>query len=239
LYMPLSVFAYVVYGSSMHSSVIDSIQTPWIRYTADLAIALHCLLALLITINPINQQIENIFNVPHVFCLKRVIVRTVDLAVVLFVAVSIPDFTPIMNLFGSTTIPLSCITLPTVFNLWLNAATFDEKANEWIKPTIKQRCPLLSIHLICGDVYNWKFTVVTVVCAVVGCYMAITDFAFATFTPPCYVRPFLNKDYSEGIGKEINCCGRYRNILAHGNISTCYNPLQPSTNLYDSSQFVY
>uniref|UniRef100_A0A915ALK8 Amino acid transporter transmembrane domain-containing protein n=4 Tax=Parascaris univalens TaxID=6257 RepID=A0A915ALK8_PARUN len=224
LYMPLSIFAYVVYGGSMNSSVIDSVQISWIRYTADLAIAVHCILALLIMINPINQQVENIFHVPHVFCVKRVIIRTIDLAAVLLVALTIPDFTPFMNLFGSTTIPISCITLPTLCNLWFNAAVFDEQIKDWKIPSIKEvweRSPKAKIA------WTIVINIVTIVCAVIGCYMAITDFALVTFIPPCYVQPFLSRDYSELVGDAINCCGRHKNILAHGNSSTCRDPLQP------------
>ena len=63
--MPLSVLAYLVYGTSMHDSVIYSIQTSWLQLCANLMIAMHCILTLVIVINPLNQEIEHYLKVSH------------------------------------------------------------------------------------------------------------------------------------------------------------------------------
>ncbi|VDK29505.1 unnamed protein product [Gongylonema pulchrum] len=138
LYMPVSVFSYAVYGSSMISSVINSLQTSWIRYASDLAIAFHCVLTIILTINPINQQLEDIFHAPHKMCWQRVAIRTGLLTVILFVALSVPNFGSIMDFFGSTTVPFTCIILPTLFGLWLKAQRFNEKTKKWEVPTWKE-----------------------------------------------------------------------------------------------------
>ncbi|MCP9262022.1 Lysine histidine transporter 1 [Dirofilaria immitis] len=135
LYMPLSVYSFLVYGNSMVNSVINSMQITWIRHVADLSIAIHCILAIIITVNPINLKLEDTFNVPHKFCFKRIVVRTSLLLAALFVSLSIPNFGAVMNLFGSTTVPCTCVILPTLFNIYIKAATYDKDKHIWIKPT--------------------------------------------------------------------------------------------------------
>ncbi|VBB26626.1 unnamed protein product [Acanthocheilonema viteae] len=132
LYVPLSVYSYAVYGQSMHESVIDSLQTTWIRHTADLAVAFHCLLTIILTINPINQQFEDVFHVPHKMCWQRVVVRTGLLASILFVALSIPNFGSIMDFIGSTAIPFTCVILPTLFGLSLKSQRIYERTPRYV-----------------------------------------------------------------------------------------------------------
>lgn len=218
LYIPLSILAYTVYGDSMDESVIDSVQIAWIRYTADLAIALHCILTMIITINPVNQQVEKIFKAPHKFCMKRVVIRTCVLAAALFVAITIPVFTPIMDLFGCTTIPPCCVFLPCLFNMWFKAAKYDNERKEYIRPTIKevfQRTPKLrlSLHIMIMGI--------TLVGSIMSFYMAAKDFVTVTFTYPCYIMPFVDSAEESFNGYAINCCGANKNINAHGNVSYC------------------
>ncbi|VDD92404.1 unnamed protein product [Enterobius vermicularis] len=216
LYIPISIFAYVTYGDSMDESVIDSVQIPWIRYAADLSIAFHCILTMIITVNPVNQQVEKIFKAPHKFCLKRLVIRTCVLAAALFVALSIPVFTSLMDLFGCTTIPPCCVFLPCLFNMWFKAAKYDEKTKEYIRPTIKeviQRTPKVRLC--------WHLLIM--VGAVISFYMALLDFIQVTFTYPCYVMPFVSSNEESFNGHVINCCGRYKNISVHNDVSFCRN----------------
>ncbi|KIH61849.1 hypothetical protein ANCDUO_07872 [Ancylostoma duodenale] len=74
LYMPLSVAGYVVYGAALESSVIYSVQTSTLQLAANLMIAVHCIMTLVIVINPLNQEVEHYLKVSHSgFILSRCI----------------------------------------------------------------------------------------------------------------------------------------------------------------------
>ncbi|VDM24710.1 unnamed protein product [Toxocara canis] len=220
----------------MMNSVITSVQIDWIRYAADLAIAVHCVLTLLITINPINQQVESIFHIPHAFCVKQVVSRTIVMFIILFIAVTIPDFTPVMNLFGSTTIPMCCVVLPSLFNLWLTAAEFDEEAKDYRRPTFRQVIQRSSWKKL---TWTAVINLVTFVGAVVAFYMAVLDFTTVKFTPPCYVQPFLNSETDPFERTLINCCGRNRDIYLHGDPSMCSAVSNGSSTAAASMVFVH
>ncbi|VDN89136.1 unnamed protein product [Brugia pahangi] len=201
LYMPLSAYAFLIYGDSMANSVIDSVQTTWIRYVADLSIAIHCILAIIITVNPINLQLEDTFDVPQKFCFKRVLVRTSLLLTALFVGMSLPNFGSVMNLFGSTAVPCTCVVLPTLFNIYIKAATYDKDNNIWIKPTFLDQLNIAN------------FAVLTVICSVIATVLSVKEILGVRFTPPCYILPFLTyKNRTQLDADVLNCCGMFMNI---------------------------
>lgn len=65
MYAPVSVLGYYTYGDSLKESIVESIQTEWMQQIINLLIALHCILALTIVFNPLNQEIEEVFKLPH------------------------------------------------------------------------------------------------------------------------------------------------------------------------------
>lgn len=210
LYIPLSVYSYVVYGQSMHESVIDSLQTTWIRHAADLAVAFHCVLTIILTINPINQQFEDIFHVPHKMCWQRIAVRTGLLVSVLFVALSVPNFGSIMDFFGSTTLPFTCIILPTIFGLSLKSQRYNEKTKEWKIPTLEEIYERTPRHMM---YWYGILNVITIIASIISALMAIKAMATIRFVPPCFIQPFLEStDHLNTTTSLLNCCGQYSNI---------------------------
>uniref|UniRef100_A0A8R1U3Z2 Amino acid transporter transmembrane domain-containing protein n=1 Tax=Onchocerca volvulus TaxID=6282 RepID=A0A8R1U3Z2_ONCVO len=220
LYIPLSVYAYFVYGQSMQDSLIDSIQTTWIRHGADLAVAFHCVLTIILTINPINQQFEDIFHVPHKMCWQRIVVRTGLLAVIVFVALSIPNFGSIMDFFGSTTIPFTCIILPTLFSLSLKNQRYNEKTKKWKIPTLKEIFERTPRHILIWFLF---VNVLTIIASMISAVMAVRAMATIRFVPPCYVQPFLQStDHSNTTYSSLKCCGQYSNITRNPEIQ-CFS----------------
>lgn len=76
LYMPMSLFAFITYGDAMSESVVFSVQTRSLQVSflsllillqviANVFIALHCLSTLVMVLNPINQELEEVFKIQH------------------------------------------------------------------------------------------------------------------------------------------------------------------------------
>lgn len=214
LYMPLSVAGYVVYGGSLESSVIYSVQTGWLQLGANLMIAVHCIMTLVIVINPLNQEVEHYLKVSHSFGTGRVLTRTTVLLLVLFVGLSVPDFSPVMNLVGASTIPIGCVVLPSLFYLYSEAATEDE----WRKghtPSVMSVIRRTDKTIL---IINFFILGVAVVGCVLGTMQGLEKIAKAEFSAPCYVRAFTTDDFSPSFQIKQHCCGRYMNVSSYGEV---------------------
>uniref|UniRef100_A0A915PIJ6 Amino acid transporter transmembrane domain-containing protein n=1 Tax=Setaria digitata TaxID=48799 RepID=A0A915PIJ6_9BILA len=184
LYLSVSLAGYTSYGNSLQDSVINSIQTGWIRKGSNLFIAAHCILTLTVIINPLNQAAENLVNAPHHFGWHRIIIRTVVLLAVLFVAETVPRFGPILNVIGGSTTSLTCAILPLIYNHYLNASIFDQGTNDYVRPTLMlviQRNPKGKLLL------DSFVIVVSLVLGIATTYRAVIDMASTEFAMPCYL----------------------------------------------------
>ncbi|KAI6184575.1 Aa-trans domain-containing protein [Aphelenchoides bicaudatus] len=219
LYVPMSIVASLTYGGHIKASVINSIQTVWAQQAVNLMICLHCITALLLMLNPLNQDAEERLKVPHHFGWKRVVVRTGVLFVVTFLAVSVPSFGPIIDLVGATTTLLTVLIFPPLFYFCLTASGnihaentekslskkvtgSDEKADAYPVVSFKEMIRYNSkFHLA------WGFFIMllgAVIC-VSATTSAVYELSHASFEYPCYVQPFITME--KRLPTATFCCG--------------------------------
>uniref|UniRef100_A0AC35TN50 Aa_trans domain-containing protein n=2 Tax=Rhabditophanes sp. KR3021 TaxID=114890 RepID=A0AC35TN50_9BILA len=218
MYLPAEVFGYLSYGDSLRDSIIESIQTVWIQQTINLCIALHCLLSMAITFNPITQHLEEVFNISHSFGASRMILRSSVLGFVVFIALTVPTFGPLMGIIGGFTMSASCVLLPLIIYVALKARDLlieEDKRNLDVFPTWSQiikYCPTRTL-VIGGVIF-----VVGIIGGLAATISSIQGLASTHFVAPCYLAPFLpgsNETESQKMAY-TNCCGHYQNISIYG-----------------------
>uniref|UniRef100_A0A7E4UZ94 Aa_trans domain-containing protein n=1 Tax=Panagrellus redivivus TaxID=6233 RepID=A0A7E4UZ94_PANRE len=121
LYLPITYLGYATYGDSLKNSIINSIQDNVIQQFANFFIAIHCILTLTITINPLNQEIEHKFKLPHGFGVQRIMYRGGMMLAIVVSCLTFPEFEPILNFIGGTAVALTSAIMPCLFNLYLHA----------------------------------------------------------------------------------------------------------------------
>ncbi|KAH7704644.1 Protein Y32F6A.4 [Aphelenchoides avenae] len=228
LYMPVCIVGYLVYGNSLRASVITNVQTEWIQQAVNLMIAAHCILSLTIVFNPLNQEVEDRLGVPHQFGIKRVIVRTAVLASVVFVAESVPNFGPVLDLVGGSTLTLTSLVFPCIFYVYISAG---EKRAEDGDPKSAEdydRPPTNAEVLRYTDKRTLFICIFVILFGIIGggaaTFSAIRELSTTQFKQPCYVAAFTgNFGTDNGLG-HLNCCGPCMNIAVNGNASYCSKP---------------
>uniref|UniRef100_A0AC34FU19 Amino acid transporter transmembrane domain-containing protein n=1 Tax=Panagrolaimus sp. ES5 TaxID=591445 RepID=A0AC34FU19_9BILA len=228
MYTPVSLMGFLTYGDALRESVINSIQIQWIQQAVNLLITIHCILTLTIVLNPLNQDIEDLLNVPHEFGIKRVLVRTGTMICVTFLAESVPNFGPMLDLMGGTTLALTCLILPPLFYVFLFAG---EKRAERLKLSRGGFSDETdNEHLTFGQMFQEIPKYIFIICVIIAAigaiggaaatYSAIKELSTTQFKVPCYIQPFVSSDDSEGNTTSTNCCGRYQNLTTHDDV-TC------------------
>ncbi|KAK0411715.1 hypothetical protein QR680_005802 [Steinernema hermaphroditum] len=226
LYLPVGIIGYLTYGDSLRESVINAIQTVWIQQAINILITVHCILTLTIVFNPLNQEVEEVFNVPQHFGVKRVVVRTGMMVAVVFVAESLPTFGPLLDLMGGSTLTLTSLIFPCLFYVYLQAGHEKAKGEKCVPDEILSPRQVLA--------YAPKRTIIIcaaiIVFATIGggaaTFSAIRELSTTQFQYPCYVAPFLHVDMSNNEGGHTTCCGRWSNVTWHQTTESCmeYKP---------------
>jgi len=237
MYLPVSIIGYLTYGDSLHDSIIPSLQVKWIQQAVNVLITLHVILALTIVFNPINQELEEMFNVPQYFGYHRVLTRTGMMALVVFVAETVPHFGVLLDLVGGSTITLMALIFPGIFNLFLVAA----QKKHGVKSGVEERATIADI-LTYTPPLKLVINLIVLACGIIGgvaaTWSALNAMAGAEFSAPCYIRPFLEQPPLPSIHFEpnhtlgyTNCCGLFRNISRYGDLSLCRLPGEHSASI--------
>uniref|UniRef100_A0A914Y3J8 Amino acid transporter transmembrane domain-containing protein n=1 Tax=Panagrolaimus superbus TaxID=310955 RepID=A0A914Y3J8_9BILA len=160
MYVPVCIMGYITYGDSLRDSIINSIQNSTLQQAVNIFITIHCILTLTIVFNPLNQEAEEILNVPLKFGYKRVLVRTTTMAAVVFIAESVPKFGPVLELVGGSTLTLTSLIFPTVFYIKLSALSKrNQKEQQKIEGEIL-KCEEMAF----SEVIKWTPKVMLICC---------------------------------------------------------------------------
>ncbi|XP_026742354.1 amino acid transporter AVT1D-like [Trichoplusia ni] len=119
LYLLVAIGGYMVYGERVLPNLALSMSPTPLTLAANVLMAIHLLSAFVIIINPVCQEIEELYNVPRDSAGWRMIVRLSIMAAILFIGESIPRFYTLLALIGATTIALLTYILPSVCYLKL------------------------------------------------------------------------------------------------------------------------
>lgn len=175
LYLPVAAAGYFVYGEAVDTNIVLTVKNTTLVTMANMLLAVHLILAFLIIINPVCQELEEIFQVPHQFHWKRCLVRTGMVCIMVFVGESIPEFGKILSLVGGSTITLLTFVFPPFFYMRL---CDQEKQQDWPERNIPTYI----------RVYLWELIFIGLAGGTASTYSAILGiFGEYSVTKPCYL----------------------------------------------------
>lgn len=174
LYLIVAIGGYTVYGERVLPNVALSMAATPLTLAGNILMAIHLLSAFIIIINPVCQEIEELYNVPTDSVGWRMAVRLSIMVALLFIGESIPRFYTILALVGATTIALLTYIMPSICYLKLVNQPAGENQSPVETPGWRK--------MVCYEV---------IVLGVIGCVagsISALDAIFSTsMALPCYL----------------------------------------------------
>ncbi|XKL63514.1 hypothetical protein PGB90_005878 [Kerria lacca] len=168
LYLPIAVSSYAVYGEFIKHNIINTLSSSIFTLLAKIFMAIHLILAFLIIINPVSQDLEEMLHISKKFCLKRCIVRTLIMGLMVFIGETIPKFNNILSLIGGSTITLTTFVLPPYFYMKLCDHTDQRKIPLYVRT------------------YMWELILIGIVGGIASSYSAVETIIVDSLSKPCY-----------------------------------------------------
>ncbi|KAJ2954555.1 hypothetical protein O0L34_g2839 [Tuta absoluta] len=175
LYLPIAIGGYAVYGESAGANVVTSLGATPLTLVGNVFMAIHLVSAFIILINPVCQEVEELYNVPRDSLAWRIGVRLSIMAGILFIGESIPRFYTILALVGGTSVALLTFILPAYCYISLiNQAPVEGQA------------PIESpgwMRMVC-----WEIIAVGVIGGIAATFSAVSAIFSTAQATPCYLK---------------------------------------------------
>ncbi|EYC19081.1 hypothetical protein Y032_0025g1161 [Ancylostoma ceylanicum] len=220
-YMIIAVGGNLIYGATVGDAIIPSVQLQWVQQAVNLMIALHVITTIVIVFSPMTQQIEDLLRIPHHFGWQRFLVRSLLFWTIIFVALSLPNFGPLLDLIGASNMSIMTMIMPSIFFLFLNASEIKREkllkagkitdGEHEARATISDLFTYLPRRTLIINGLSLSFGILG---GLVSTIFSIVKMGGADVSPPCYIQyvrqgglPFVAP-----LAGTVNCCGTFRNI---------------------------
>ncbi|VDM70118.1 unnamed protein product [Strongylus vulgaris] len=164
---------------------------------------------------------------------QRFFVRSILFWSLIFVALSVPNFGPLLDLIGASTMSLMTLIMPSIFYLYLNASKMKREIMLKNKKNIKEDSDEVRANFSELFIYLPRRMLVVncisltfgIVGGVVATVFSIIKMMGADVAPPCYVQYFREGRFTlelrrlpfvSTISGSVNCCGAFHNITVSG-----------------------
>ncbi|XP_060809587.1 uncharacterized protein LOC106130540 [Amyelois transitella] len=175
LYLPIAIAGYAVYGEAVAPNVSTSLSATPLTLVGNILMALHLVAAFIIIINPVCQEMEELYNVPRDSTGWKMAVRLSIMAGILFIGESIPRFYTILALIGGTSVALLTFVLPSLCYLRL----VEQPAREGQSPVETPGW----MKMVC-----WEVIALGVIGGIAATYSAVSAIFSTAQATPCYLR---------------------------------------------------
>ncbi|XP_063603527.1 uncharacterized protein LOC134779357 [Penaeus indicus] len=164
LYLPVAISGYAILGDDVESNILLSVTEGVVVQIAISLEIINLVSTYVISINPVVQSVEEIFNIPNKFGIKRVLLRSSMVVIQMLICLAVPDFGLILNLIGG-----SCITMNTfIFPPLMYMKLMDQKDPNWPERNLPLWERVYLIEIICVGIVGG-------IAATVSAFIAILD----------------------------------------------------------------
>ncbi|GAB1607427.1 amino acid transporter AVT3B-like [Argonauta hians] len=172
IYLPVPMAGYLIYGAKLTPNILETISSGPVLHVVQVTFTFHILMAFIILMNPICQELEAKLKISENFNIKRIFSRSVVMLCIVFVAETFPDFDSILSLIGGSAITILTFIFPSIIYLKLAPMKGDWEPIH------------IPLHV---RILNYEIILVGAVTALTVTYMSAEKIVLQTFHSPCWL----------------------------------------------------